>query len=451
MHVTAMLAEFISKSRFEDCPPTVVEAARRAIMDCLGVMLAGSTEPAARIVQAVAQVEGGTPLATIVGTGRRTGAVWAALANGTAAHALDFDDTNFAMMGHPSAPVLSAALAAGELGLATGQDLVHAFLLGFEVETTIAEVINPAHYEHGWHATCTLGTLGAAAAAARILGLDTAQTATALAVAASQSSGLKENFGTMTKPFHAGHAARSGVLAALLAREGWTASAQALEGPQGYLQVFSAGRRALGALDTLGQPWKITTTGVAVKPFPSCACTHSIIDGALELRRTHALRPEQIASVTIGVNKVVPRILIHSNPKSGLEAKFSGEFSAAAALVDGRVGIATFSDDKVRDAGVRALMGRVAMTVDPEIPGELERHMWTRLTLRLTDGRTLSIGPREVPGHPGNPLTAAALQEKFTECAAVVLPADRVGALAEMLQRLDACPDLRSLTAILSP
>ena len=175
----------------------------------------------------------------------------------------------------------------------------------------------------------------------------------------------------MTKPFHAGHAARSGVLAALLAREGWTASAQALEGPQGYLQVFSAGRRALGALDTLGQPWKITTTGVAVKPFPSCACTHSIIDGALELKRTHALRPDQIASVTIGVNKVVPRILIHSNPKRA-RGKFSGEFSAAAALVDGRVGIATFSDDKVRDAGVRALMSRVTMTVDPEIPGELD-------------------------------------------------------------------------------
>jgi 2-methylcitrate dehydratase PrpD len=451
MHVTAILAEFVAKSRFEDCPPAAVEAARRAIMDCLGVMLAGSTEPAARIVQAVAQVEGGTPLATIVGTGRRTGAVWAALANGTAAHALDFDDTNFAMMGHPSAPVLSAALAAGELGLATGQDLVHAFLLGFEVETTVAEIINPAHYEHGWHATCTLGTLGAAAAAARILGLDTAQTATALAVAASQSSGLKENFGTMTKPFHAGHAARSGVLAALLAREGWTASEQALEGPQGYLQVFGAGRRELGALDTLGKPWKITTTGVAVKPFPSCACTHSIIDGALELHRTHALRPSLIASVTIGVNQAVPRILIHSDPKSGLEAKFSGEFSAAAALVDGRVGIATFSDDKGRDPAVRSLMTRITMTVDPEIPGALERHMWTRLTIRLTDGRTLSIGPREVPGHPGNPLTPVALQEKFSECAGLVLPPDRAGVLAEMLQRLDACPDLRSLTAILSP
>ena len=318
MRVTSMLAEFIGKSRFEDCPPAAVDAARRAITDCLGVMLAGSTEPAARIVQAVAQAEGGTPLCTIVGTGRRTGGVWAALANGTAAHALDFDDTNFAMMGHPSAPVLAAALAAGELGLATGQDLVHAFLLGFEVETTVAEVINPAHYEHGWHATCTLGTLGAAAAASRLLGLDIAQTATALAVAASQASGLKENFGTMTKPFHAGHAARSGVLAALLAREGWTASEQAIEGPQGYLHAFSAGRREPAALTTLGAPWKITTTGVAVKPYPSCACTHSIIDGALELRRTHDLQPLQIASVVIGVNKAVPNILIHSDPKNGL-------------------------------------------------------------------------------------------------------------------------------------
>src|SRR5262245_40368258 len=355
MHVTSMLAEFIAKSRFEDCPAAAVDAARRAIMDTLGVMLAGSAEPPARIVQSVAAAEGGAPLATISGTGKRTGAVWAALANGTAAHALDFDDTNFALLGHPSAPVLSAALAAGELALANGRELVHAFLLGFEVETTVAETINPAHYEHGWHATCTLGTLGAAAAAARILGLDVAQTATALAIAASQASGLKENFGTMTKPFHAGHAARSGVLSALLAREGWTASAQALEGPQGYLSVFNAGRRELGAIETLGRPWKITTTGVAVKPFPSCACTHSIIDGALDLRRAHALAPEHIASVTIGVNKVVPRILIHSDPRTGLEAKFSGEFSAAAALADGRVGIATFSDEKVRDPAVRSL------------------------------------------------------------------------------------------------
>jgi len=386
----------------------------------------------------------------VVGTPLRTGAVWAALANGTAAHALDFDDTNFSMMGHPTAPVLSAALAAGELALADGRALVHAFLLGFEVETTLAEVLNPAHYEKGFHATGTLGAMGAAAAAARLLGLDATQTRTALAIAASQASGLKENFGTMTKPFHAGHAARGGVLSGLLAREGFTASEQALEGPQGYFAVLGAGKREERALETLGAPWKILKTGVAVKPYPSCACTHSIIDSALELRRIHAIAPEQVEHVTVGVGASVPRILIHSNPRSGLEAKFSAEFSAAAALCEGRVGISTFRDDKTDEPLIKALMKRVSVVVDPEIPAEGDEHMWTRMTLRLRDGREVGIAPRPVPGHPGLPLSLDQLREKFRDCARIVLPDDRVESVRQMVEGLDGCPDLRSLTAILS-
>src|SRR5262249_54042812 len=163
----------------------------------------------------------------------------------------------------------------------------------------------PPHYEKGFHATGTLGTMGAAAAAGRLLGLDPGQTRAALALAASQASGLKENFGTMTKPFHAGHAARSGVLAALLAREGFTASEQAIEGPQGYFAVLGAGKREEQHLESLGAPWKILTSGVAVKPYPSCACTHSIIESALELQRTHRITPEQIAEVTVGVHAAV--------------------------------------------------------------------------------------------------------------------------------------------------
>ena len=450
MRATSHLAEFVTKSRWEDCPAEAVEAARRAILDCLGVMLAGSVEPAARLVTDVARAEGGSPLATVVGTPLRTGAVWAALANGTAAHALDFDDTNFAMMGHPSAPVLAAALAAGELTLADGRALVHAFLLGFEVETTMAAVMNPPHYEKGFHATGTLGTMGAAAAAGRLLGLDPGQTRAALALAASQASGLKENFGTMTKPFHAGHAARSGVLAALLAREGFTASEQAIEGPQGYFAVLGAGKREEQHLESLGAPWKILTSGVAVKPYPSCACTHSIIESALELQRTHRITPEQIAEVTVGVHAAVPRILIHSRPRSGLEAKFSGEFSAAAALCDGRVGMATFRDDKTDDPAIAKLMRRVRLVVDPEIPGDMERHMWTRVTVRFQDGREVSIAPRPVPGHPELPLSKDQLREKFMDCARLVLSEDRADTVRQMLEELDACPDLRSLTAILS-
>jgi 2-methylcitrate dehydratase PrpD len=235
----------------------------------------------------------------------------------------------------------------------------------------------------------------------------------------------------------------------LLAREGFTASEQAIEGPQGYFAVLGAGKREERALESLGAPWRILKTGVAVKPYPSCACTHSIIDSALELRRTYNITPEQVAEVTVGVNAAVPRILIHSNPRSGLEAKFSGEFSAAAALCEGRVGIATFRDDKTDDPAITGLMKRVRVVVDPAIPGDLERHVWTRVTVRLRDGREVAIAPRAVPGHPGSPLSMDQLREKFRDCARIVLPEDRVESVRQMVEGLDGCPDLRSLTAIL--
>jgi 2-methylcitrate dehydratase PrpD len=215
--------------------------------------------------------------------------------------------------------------------------------------------------------------------------------------------------------------------------------------------VLGAGTRHEEALATLGAPWKILTTGVAVKPYPSCACTHSIIDGVLHLRRAHGLRAEQVAEITVGVNERVPRILIHSRPSTGLEAKFSGEFAAAAALLEPRVGIATFSDPKAQDPAIRGLMERVRMVVDPDIPGDLERHVWSRITIRLSDGRRLEAPPREVAGHPSSPLPLEALREKFEECATLVLPPDRAGSAREMLEDLDRCPDLRSLMSILSP
>lgn len=452
MGATARLAEFIVKSRWEELPRPALEAAKRAILDTVGVMLAGAAEPPARHVQRVAEAEGGAPLCTVLGTRLRTGGVWAALANGTAGHALDFDDTNFTLLGHPSVPLLAAALAAGELALVDGRALLHAFLIGFEVETSLAEAMNPDHYARGWHATSTLGALGAAAAAAKLLGLEAAGTGHALAIAASQASGLKENFGTMTKPFHAGHAARGGVLAALLARQGFTGSEVALEGPQGYLRVLGSRLEdPAAALERLGAPWKILATGVAVKPYPSCAGTHSFIAALLDLRRAHTIRPADVLQVTLGVNELVPNILIHHDPKSGLEGKFSAEFCAAAALVDGHVGIATFEDAHAADPAIRAVMARVKMVVDPTIPGDLEHHVWSRVTLRLADGRTLEVPPREVPGHPSAPLSRAALCAKFRDCAGRALPADRVAAVADMLEGLDGCPDLRSLTAVLRP
>src|SRR5438093_211506 len=331
MTATARLAEFVVKTTLRECPDGAITQVRRAALDTLGVMLAGAAEPAAASVRAVVRAEGSTPLCTVVGTSLRTAPTWAALANGTAGHAHDFDDTNFALMGHPSAPLLAAALAAGEAEMADGGAVVLAYLIGFEVSAALGLAFNPDHYTRGWHATSTIGTLGCAAAAAKLLGLDAGQTRHALGVAASLASGLKENFGSMAKPFHAGHAARNGVFAAMLAREGFTAS-----------------------------------------------------------------------------------------------------------------------DDGATDAGTRALMGRVRMVVDPSLPDGLEQHAWSRVTVRLHDGRTLDSPARGASGHPDQPLTDAQLRAKFLGCAAPVLGADEAEGVAEQLAHLEEVPDIRALTSRLA-
>ena len=447
MSATARLAEFVVKTSLRDCPDAAVVQVRRAALDSLGVILAGASEPVATSVRAVARAEGGAPLCTVIGTAMRTSPTWAALANGAAGHAHDFDDTNFALMGHPSVPLLAAALAAAEAEPADGAAVVLAYLIGFEVSAALGVALNPDHYTRGWHATSSIGTLGCTAAAASILRLDPTQTRHALGVAASLASGLKENFGSMTKPFHAGHAARNGVFAAMVAREGLTASGSALDGRQGYAAAFGQMALAPDALDALGQRWQVLASGIAVKPYPSCALTHSAIDALLDLRARHAVGAEQVAEVEIGVNTVVPDVLRHASPATGLERKFSMQFCAAAALATGRVDLGSFDDGPVADAGTRGLMDRVRMVVDPTLPDGLNEHAWTRVTVRLRDGRTLDSPPRGASGHPDQPLTDAQLRDKFLACAVPVLGADEADGVATQLTHLEDIPDVRALTA----
>ena len=450
MSATARVAEFAVKTSLEDCPPEALARVRLAALDTLGVMLAGAGEPAARAVRAVARAESGTPLATVIGTRLVTSPGWAALANGTAGHAHDFDDTNFALMGHPSVPLLAAALAAGEAETADGRAVALAYIVGFEVSATLGAALNPEHYTRGWHATSTLGTLGCAAAAARLLRLDVTQTRHAPAIAATHASGLKENFGSMTKPYHAGHAALSGIRSAQLAREGLTGSDTALEGKQGYVAAFGGAGRLEQSLDGLGRVWQLLTSGIAVKPYPSCALTHSAIDSLVELRAAHGLTPRDVTAVEVGVNRVVPDVLAHPHPTTSLERKFSMQFCAAAALADGRVDLRSFEDGEVRNAALRALMERVTLVVDPSLPDGLEQHAWSRVTLRLSDGRTLTVGPRGAHGHPDAPLTREALRAKFLACATLVLPIDEAEGVAEQLAHLEDVPDIRALTSRLA-
>ena len=447
---TARIADFVVNARLADSPEAARAQVRRAAIDSLGVILAGAGEPVARITREVARLEGGAPLCTVLGTGLRTSPTWAALCNGAAGHAHDFDDTNFALMGHPSVPLFATALACAEAETAGGADVVLAYLIGFEVSAALGLALNPGHYSRGWHATATLGTIGCAAAAARLRGLDVERTIHALGIAASLASGLKENFGSMTKPYHAGHAALNAVTATALAGAGMTASPSALEGSQGFAAAFSGDKLTPGAFDALGREWQIVRSGIAVKPYPSCALTHSAIDALIGLRARHGLTAEQIEDVEVGVHHVVPEVLRHPAPTNALERKFSMPYCAAAALGRGRVAIDDFQDGPVQDPAVAALVPRVRMVVDPALPDQLEQQAWSRVTIRLRDGRTLGEPARGASGHPDAPLTDAQLREKFLGCAAGVLTPGEAEAVVEQLAALDAVPDIRALTARLT-
>ena len=251
----------------------------------------------------------------------------------------------------------------------------------------------------------------------------------------------------MTKPYHAGHAALGGVRSAQLAREGLTGSETALEGRQGYVAAFGGERPLDAALDDLGRTWQLLVSGIAVKPYPSCALTHPAIDALLELRGRHGLAPADVAAVEVGVNRVVPDVLAHTRPTTALERKFSMQFCAAAALAEGRVDLASFEDGPVRNAEVRRLMERVTMVVDPALPDGLEQHAWSRVSVRLAGGRTLEAAARGARGHPDTPLSPEALRAKFLACAARAIARDEAEGVAEQLEHLEDIPDLRALTS----
>ncbi len=340
-------------------PPPARAAAARALLDTVGVTLAGAAEPAARIVQRVVSQDGAGPC-RLLGTALSASAANAALANGTAAHALDYDDMCFVSLAHPSAPLVAAALAAAEVAGASGRALLDAYVIGFELEGRLGRAMNPRHYQRGWHCTSTLGTIGAAAAASRLLGLDAIAANHALAIAASEASGLKENFGTMVKPLHAGLAARNGVVAALLAGAGMTASGAAIDGPQGFLAAFDSEQPSLEAVAAdLGERWEILDTGITVKLYPSCAGTHPTLDALLDLQRREPFGAGEVEAIEIGVDPIVPTILLYDRPSSGLEGKFSMPFCAAAAIVRGRVGMETFDAAALHDPEILSLQSRV--------------------------------------------------------------------------------------------
>jgi 2-methylcitrate dehydratase PrpD len=451
--VIEKLAAYVTAESFDKLPDATVQAVCRAILDTLGVTLAGTVEPTAARVRAMIEPRRAGQDATIAGTSLRGSVEDAALANGTAAHALDYDDVQVSLQGHPSAPTLAAALALAERGRASGADLVLAFVVGVEIEAKLGRALNPAHYEVGWHATGTLGALGAAAAAAKLLGLSTERTVHALAIAASMASGIKANFGTDCKPLHVGHAARCGLEAAALARAGFTGNPGVLEHPDGFGSTHGGGGKPAWELATegLGAPHEVADPGIGVKRYPSCASTHQALDATLALAEEHAVDPAAIEKVECGVFYLAPHQLIYDRPETGLQGKFSMPYCISLALLQRSVGLGDFTDQSIRRTDVQEFMPKVRMFVHPEqTTRECLPTRFSEVTITLADGRHLPRRVSLAKGQPKNPLTEAELEAKFRDCAARVLPPERAEAAVALVKTLPTLPDVSVLARSLA-
>ena len=450
--VIEQLAAYAASESFEKLPEAAVRAARRAILDTLGVTIAGSVEVTAERMRAlIAHRRGACDEATIVGTSLRASVEDAALANGTAAHALDYDDLHQSLSGHPSVPVLPAALALAERHRLSGAALITAFVVGVEVEAKLGRAMNPGLYETGWHATSTLGVFGAAAACASLLGLSAEVTAQALAIAASMASGIKANFGTDCKPLHAGHASRCGVEAAFLAQAGFTGNPRALEHANGFGATYGSGNRPAWDLATagLGAPHEIVDPGVGVKRFPACASTHQALDAALALAGEHRLVASDVEAVEAAVWYMAPHQLIYDQAETPLQGKFSMPYCVSAALLDGNVGFAQFTDERVRRSDVQALMPKVRMVIHPDqTTRDCLPTRFSEVTIRLRDGRQLRRRVQVAKGQPRNPLTDAELTVKFRDCAARALPTDRAESILAVVEHLETLGDVSALARL---
>lgn len=450
MQNTQYVVDYIVASRFEAIPPQALAVAKGAMQDCVGVALAGARQPAGAIPREWARQSAGTGRATVWGGDFKTSPHDAALVNGTAAHALDYDDVTWGLIGHPSVSLVPAVFALGEALGASGRDVLHAYVVGFEVMAKLGRTTQPRHsLDGGWHATGTIGAFGATAACCKLLGLDAERTAHALGIVYSMTSGNVSNFGTMCKPLHAGLAARNGVEAALWAQAGFTSLPHPFDGPRSFHAVYSRDLPAdMAPLAELGKSYELVVRGVVIKPYPCGVALHPAIDAVHALKQEHKFDPDDVVSGEAGVTKYTFDKLCYLVPHTGLEAKFSMPYTIARAILDDKVGFDTFTDRLVRDERAQALTRRIGMYVHDGI--ESSWKMGSRpvnVRLKLADGRTLE---RQVDISKGNPevaLTPAELNVKFEDCARLCLNPFATRAAAQALQTIESISAIAELTS----
>jgi len=446
---TQGLATFVTGAR--DVPDAAIDAARAALTDTLGVALAGVGEPAAQTAARWVSDVGARAQATCWGHAFGSSPSDAAFANGVAAHALDFDDSHPSLRGHPSATLIPAALAVGEAAHASGADVLAAYALGLEVAGKLSRALGHGHFIRGWHTTASIGTLASAAVAARLWKLDATALRRAWGIAASEMSGLVRNFGTMTKPLHAGNASRNGVTAAWLAREGYTADESIFDGKGGVLDTYGGGDgEAPEALaDALGRPWEILDPGVYVKRWPCCYSNHRAVGGLFQLIAGHGLNAADIREIAIGFLPGGDTALVSRDPQTGLEGKFSIEYVAAAVFADGALTLDTFTDAMVQRPQLRELMKKVRRyrIADDKVYSGIAGY----LDISVDTGRgRYELRVDRVPGSPAWPLTAADRKAKFMDCAARALGEGRAAGVLALCERAYALADIGELARALA-
>jgi 2-methylcitrate dehydratase PrpD len=439
--VTASVARFAREFDLQAAPEAVLDRARRAVLDTVGVTVAGGREASFSILSRTLG-ESAAGGATVLPTRDHTSAAQAAFLNGTAGHALDYDDVIDEIKGHPSVVLVSALLALAEAEGRSGRDLLEAYVVGLEVACALAQALPvEAHYRAGWHATATVGVIGAAAGAGRLLGLDEVRLRNALGIAASMASGSRQNFGTMTKPLHAGLAARDAVIAAQLAANGFTADQDQLEGPMGFLRMYGVDAEPEIAVRLLAGPRVLEQHGLNVKKYPCCYNTHRLADAALAIQ-ARGLEASAVKGVAATVEPGGQQAVIHHRPRTGLEGKFSSEYVLAACLLDGRVGLSTFDDAAVARPQAQDLLRRVtiAESATPPIGPTSYDHGYAVVEVTLADGQVLRERCDVPRGDARAPLSSDDLEAKFRDCLAFAESAWDAEALLDRLRHLEQLP-----------
>ncbi len=435
--VTQLLAQFVAQHPSRGWSDAVDREAHRTFMNWVGCAVGAAHHETAQAALGAVQLLQPAAQAGILGRRERVDMASAALVNGISSHTFDFDDTHLKTIIHPAGPVASAVLALAEHTGASGRALIDALVLGIDVSCRVGNAMYPDHYDRGWHITGSTGTLGAAAACARLLKLDVHQTAMALGIAASQPVGMREQFGTMTKPFHPGGAARAGLMAALMAQQGYTASPKALEAPRGMMQTISTKNDWSEITGELGQRFEISFN--AYKPFACGIVIHPSIDACAQLRE-QGVRPEQIERIELKVHSLVLELTGKKEPADGLQAKFSVYHGCAAGLTFGRAAEEEFADDIVNRPDMVALRRKVVATVDDAID-----EASADVTAVLTDGRRVHVFVEHAIGSLARPMSDAQLEAKFHGMADAVLGAQRCGALIAACWGVGLAADVRGL------